>query len=153
MAGFIEFPGPIVFKKIELLKEDTLALWGTMTAQHMLEHLLLPLKFSRGVFEVPVVTPLDKLEKTKRIMLLSDAPFKRDFQAPFIGPGLQALKYKSLDESKLALFKEIEAFLFYWKENPNSIFAHPIFGSLNEKEWYLFHSKHFTHHLSQFGLV
>lgn len=153
MADFITFPGPIVFEKVEQLKEDTPALWGTMTAQHMLEHLLLPLEFSRGLFDVPLVSPIEKVEKIKRIMLLSDAPLKRDFPAPFLSPGLQPLKFGSLAESKLALYKEIEAFLNFWKENPSSIFTHPIFGPLNEKEWYVFHSKHFTHHLSQFGLV
>ncbi len=53
---FIAFPGTeAVSECLNKLKEDTPALWGTMGPQHMLEHLVLPLQFSRGMFEVPLV--------------------------------------------------------------------------------------------------
>jgi hypothetical protein len=153
MEKFIEFPGPVVFQKIELLQEGLPALWGTMTAWHMMEHLMLPLQFSRGEFDVPLVTPAEKVEKVKRIMLMSDAPLKRDFAAPFIGEGLQPLKYASFEESKMKLLEEVNRYLLFWEENERAIFVHPIFGPLNKAEWLIFHRKHFTHHLSQFGLL
>jgi hypothetical protein len=151
---FIEFPGTErVFSLIERLQEDVACLWGTMTPHHMLEHLILPLQFSRGVFDVPLVTPLDKVEKVKRIMLMSDAPLKKDFPAPFIGPGLQPFKFASFGLAQTELKREISMFLEFMDENPNAIFTHPIFGDLNREEWYMFHRKHFTHHFSQFGLI
>ncbi|MCG9881157.1 MAG: DUF1569 domain-containing protein [Bacteroidia bacterium] len=152
--NFISFPGPEkVFELIDALKHDDVALWGTMSAQHMLEHLILPLQFSRGMFEVPLVTPAEKVEKLKRIMLLSDAPLKKDFAAPFISPGLQELKFASFELAQTEVKKEIELFLDYMNEHPEAVFTHPIFGELNREEWYLFHRKHFTHHLAQFGLL
>jgi len=30
---------------------------------------------------------------------------------------------------------------------------HPYYGNLNYEQWLLLHSKHFTHHFSQFGLM
>jgi hypothetical protein len=153
MAHFIEFPGPVVFELLSKSQAGMPAQWGLMTAQHMLEHLILPLQFSRGMFEVPLVTPIEKVEKVKRIMLLSDAPLKRDFDAPFLKPGLQELKFGNFESAKSELISEIEAFLSFWEANPSSVFVHPIFGELNREEWYLFHRKHFTHHFTQFGLL
>lgn len=151
---FIAFPGTEAVRKcLNNLKEDAPALWGTMGPQHMLEHLVLPLQFSRGMFEVPLVTPLDKVEKVKRIMLMSDAPLKKDFPAPFIGPGLQPFKCASFELARTELFLEIDLFLEFMQQNPEAVFTHPIFGDLNREEWYLFHRKHFTHHFGQFGLI
>jgi len=31
--------------------------------------------------------------------------------------------------------------------------VHPFFGELTAEQWLLFQKKHFTHHLSQFGLL
>jgi|LauGreDrversion4_1035100.scaffolds.fasta_scaffold01475_2 oxepin-CoA hydrolase/3-oxo-5,6-dehydrosuberyl-CoA semialdehyde dehydrogenase len=153
MANFIQFPGPTVVELLSKLQSETPAQWGIMTAQHMLEHLMLPLAFSRGEFKVPLVTPIEKVEKVKRIMLLSDAPLKRDFAAPFLGDGLQALKHANFEEAKLALMAEIELYINFWEQENEASFTHPIFGNLNKEEWYLFHRKHFTHHFTQFGLL
>lgn len=153
MKQFIEFPGGKVFELIDKLEAGTPANWGLMSAQHMLEHLMLPLQFSRGLFDVPMVTPAEKVLRVKQLMLLSDAPLKRDFPAPFLKPGLQDLKYGSFEEAKQLLLTEIDLFLRFWEANPSAIFVHPIFGELNREEWYIFHRKHFTHHFTQFGLL
>ncbi len=151
---FISFPGPEkVIQFVHRLNEADTAKWGIMTPQHMLEHLILPLQFSRGVFSVPLVTPVEKVEKVKRIMLLSDAPLKKDFAAPFISKGLQTLIYNSFEAAQKALIGEIELFLDFMEKNPNSVFTHPIFGALSREEWFLFHRKHFTHHFAQFGIT
>ena len=153
MAEFISFPPNNIGNILEKLSDKTPSLWGIMTAHHMLEHLLLPLEFSQGKFSVPLVTAEDKVEKVKRIALLSDAPLRRDFVAPFLGPGLQPFKFQTFNESKTALLNEIESYLTFWESNENAVFTHPIFGPLNREEWHLFHRKHFTHHFSQFGLL
>jgi hypothetical protein len=153
MDKFLAFPSSEIAILIDKLNPETPGLWGTMTAQHMLEHLLLPLEFSRGLFSVPLVTPADKVEKVKRIMLMSEAPLKRDFAAPFLGPGLQPLKFETFTKAQEALKKEVEVYIEFWEANPDANFTHPIFGPLNKEEWYLFQRKHFTHHFSQFGLV
>ncbi len=153
MKEFVDFPPNTINRYIENLKQGSTALWGTMTAQHMLEHLLLVLELSRGKFAVSIVTPPEKVEKVKRIMLLSDAPLKRDFNAPFLPPGLQPLIFGSFDEAKMGLLLEVDAYLHFWENNPDAKFSHPIFGELALSEWHLFHRKHFTHHFTQFGLM
>jgi hypothetical protein len=77
----------------------------------MLEHMLLPLEIAQGKLVVEVVTPAEKVEKTKLLFLMSEAPLKRGFPAPFLKEGLQELKYSSLDEASLALHNEINNFI------------------------------------------
>lgn len=151
MSNFIPFPSPVIEDFTFRIRPETPALWGKMSAWHMLEHLVIPLRFSRGEFEVPLVTPLEKVEKLKRLMLLSDAPLRRDFAAPFLGPGLQPFVNTDFASAQRNLLAEIQLFESYWNEHQASHFVHPVFGSLNRDEWYLFHSKHFTHHFKQFG--
>lgn len=153
MKQFVVFPPNTVNQYIENLKQDSIALWGTMSAQHMLEHLLLILELSRGKFAVSIVTPPEKIEKVKRIMLLSEAPLKRDFIAPFLPEGLQPLLFGTFAEAKKALLAEVDVYLQFWEHNPHSRFSHPIFGELSVNEWHLFHRKHFSHHFTQFGLL
>lgn len=153
MKEFVNFPPNTLNQYIENLKQDSIAVWGTMSAQHMLEHLLLILELSRGKFVVSIITPPEKIEKIKRIMLLSEAPFKRDFIAPFLPEGLQPLLFGTIEHAKKALLAEADAYIQYWEHNPYSRFSHPIFGELSANEWHLFHRKHFTHHFTQFGLL
>ncbi len=153
MVEFIPFPDHAIEAIIENLFENTPAKWGILTAPHMLEHLLLPIAISQGKLIVPLVTPVEKVEKVKRIMLLSDLPFQRNFSAPFLGSGLQPLKFQNFEESKKELMNEISAYIKFWEVNQNALFTHPIFGSLDRNEWHLFHRKHFTHHFIQFNLL
>ncbi|MBC7384362.1 MAG: hypothetical protein H7296_15455 [Bacteroidia bacterium] len=153
MTDFIKFPSDTLEDYLIMLDVKTPASWGSMTAQHMIEHLMLLMELSRGEFSVSLVTPPEKVEKVKRIILVSDAPFKKDFVAPFLPAGLQPLNYFSLKEAKDKLLKEVDVYLTYWQNNPESTFVHPIFGELSVAEWHLFHSKHFTHHFTQFNLL
>ena len=150
--AFINFPDFDLNEYISKLKIDTQPLWGSMTSQHMLEHMLLPLEIAQGKLVVEVVTPAEKVEKTKMLFLMSEAPLKRGFPAPFLKEGLQDLKYSSLEEAGLALQDEINNFIKCWNENPEAGFNHPVFGLLNKAEWIKFQSKHFTHHFTQFGI-
>ena len=153
MQQFIDFPSDEILHALNKLMPESQAVWGTMTAQHMVEHLLLVVELSKGKFDIAIITPPEKVEKIKRIMLYSDAPLKRDFAAPFLPDGLQTLNFESLEASKNALLKEIENYLRFWQMNPNAIFNHPVFGQLTADDWNLFHKKHFTHHFTQFGLL
>ncbi len=150
--AFIYFPDFDLNEYLSKLKIDTQPLWGSMTSQHMLEHMLLPLEIAQGKLVVEVVTPPEKVEKTKLLFLMSEAPLKRGFPAPFLKEGLQDLKYSSLEEAGLALQNEISNFIKFWNENPEAGFNHPVFGLLNKAEWTKFQSKHFTHHFTQFGI-
>jgi hypothetical protein len=151
MEQFIAFPSEEIWQLMGTLQPDTPAMWGMMTPQHMVEHLQLPLKIAKGEISVEVITPADKVERVKTLMLLGPAPLKKGFAAPFLPEGqLIPLQYSNLSAAIAALKEEVASFETFYANYTGEKIAHPVFGPLNKEEWYLFQSKHFTHHLRQF---
>lgn len=146
------FPHPIIDIALNHLQSDTLALWGQMSAQHMLEHLEMVLHASIGKFNIPFPTDEGNTQRIKQMILLSDHAFRRNFKAPFLGDSPPPLKYKDLSQAKESLKNSIALFEKYYLENPDMVHTHPVFGSLTYAEWKVFHAKHFAHHFNQFGL-
>ncbi len=141
--------------KLSLLKKlhpETKQLWGKMSAQHMVEHLILAVRTSNGKLNVGCFNPPEKWQTLKRF-LLSSRPLPKDFLNPIIGENLLLLEYKNLDEAMKILTQEVEDYYKYFEEKPDALLLNPTFGELNKDEWDVFHDKHFTHHLSQFGIV
>ncbi len=137
------------------LQPDTQPVWGLMTAQHMVEHLLLVVNLSIAKFKTPieVVTPAEKLPKYKAA-LMGDFPLPREFKAPMLPTdSLLPLRFAELETAKEALCKGIDNFFAYYEANPSATNPHPVFGECNFQEWQRFHAKHFTHHFEQFGLI
>ncbi len=125
-------------------------LWGSMSAQRMVEHLSDVLRGSNGKVKMDVLTPAEKLESMQRF-LLSDKPMNRNIEVPF------AKKDTPLrnEEIELAIDEFVEEWLDFEThfETENQEETHPFYGSLNKEQWLRLHSKHFTHHFEQFGLV
>lgn len=138
------------FKK---LTPDRVPVFGLMTAQHMVEHVCITFSLSNGRREIPQTTPERLANITKRRLLESDMAFPKGFKAPVL-PENETLPYQydSLDAAIDALEKEIDAFEEWFQKNPESRPVHPVMGPLTYDEWQVFHSKHLTHHLEQFGL-
>lgn len=147
------YPQTDFFRITEKLTPDTSPLWGTMTAQHMLEHLLLVLKVGTGKIIGTVVTPEDKIPRAKAF-LMSEKPMPQDYKAPFLPQdGLVPLEYSDFEMAKSKLAEEIIFFYEFYEKNPDAIFPHPVFGMCNAEEWDMMQRKHFTHHFAQFGLL
>jgi len=138
-------------KALDKLNDEQTPLWGRMTPQHMVEHLIMTLQSSDGKIKVECVTPPEKLPASKRF-LLSSRPLPKLFINPVIGSDLLPLKFSGLDEARKMLKQEIEYYFKFFRENPNAKTTHVTFGKLNKDEWDNFHQKHFIHHLAQFGL-
>lgn len=141
---------------INLLKnltKEKKPLWGMMTSQHMVEHLVMAVQSSTGkiVFD-RFITPEDKMAIAKRF-LNSTRPFPKLFVNEVIGAGLKPLFCSDLDSAIEELKKEIIFFEEYFRINPEAKPINATFGPLNYDEWIAFHNKHFTHHLTQFGLI
>jgi hypothetical protein len=135
------------------LTSDAQPIWGKMTPQHMIEHLVLAVKLSNGSETInECMTPEDRLPLMKKI-LMSTRPLPKNFVNTVVGEGLKPLVYDSLEQAKESLQSELEQFENYFKENPSSVLNNPTFGPLNYEEWAQFHRKHLTHHFSQFGLT
>jgi len=138
--------------KINLLKSNQKPVWGKMSAQHMVEHLILAVKMGNGKLKLECINPADKLPKLKKF-LMSSRPMPKGFVNPVIGMDNLPLNYPSLDEAMSKLKEEIEDYYRFFEENPDAKPVNVTFGELNKTEWDHFHKKHFTHHLEQFGLL
>lgn len=139
-------------KLLDQLQPDTKRLWGKMSAQHMVEHLILAFRSSNGKLTVSCPYPPEKLPALKRF-LLSSKPLPKEFVSPAVGIELHPLEYESIVEAKKILYGEVEDYYKYFAENPSAHPTNPTFGDLNKDEWAVFHEKHLTHHFGQFGIT
>jgi hydroxymethylglutaryl-CoA reductase/oxepin-CoA hydrolase/3-oxo-5,6-dehydrosuberyl-CoA semialdehyde dehydrogenase len=127
-------------------------LWGKMTPQHMVEHLILAVQMSNGKLTLECFNPPEKIPSLKRF-LMSSRPMPKLFVNPVIGEALRPLEYSSFEEAIEKLKKEIDVYILFFENNPDAKQVNVTFGELNKEEWNVFHKKHFRHHLTQFGLL
>lgn len=150
MKEYVDFLQNEVPEKLESLSANSKAQWGTMKAEEMLEHLRVALVLSVENVEDEIIVPNDKLEMYKRF-LISDKPFGKDLPKPGSFDKIEA-QPGALNEKKEQLLAAVHSTILYFNQNPNHKAIHPSFGKLNVAEWLHLHRKHFTHHLTQFGL-
>jgi len=136
---------------LKSLNAQTLPLWGKMSPQHMVEHLILAVQMSNGKLRVENKADVSKLPTLKRF-LLSSRPLPKEFVNPLIGKNLLPLIFSSMVEAVQHLTIEVKDYLSYFSSNPDAVLINATFGPLNFSEWEIFHQKHFRHHFAQFGL-
>jgi len=141
-----------IYKYLDLLTEKTIAVWGLMKSQHMVEHLIGTLLLSQGEFKVPAAIPKEKQGRA-RAFLLSDQPLTRNISFPNSNGSLKPLMFDNIKMAKHELIKTVKTTMDYFESNPNAQADHPYGGSLGFNEWMVFHYKHFVHHFKQFGLI
>ncbi len=151
--SFIDIDRNVIATCLDKLSTDTKALWGSMTAQHMLEHLEYSTRISSGeIQDFDIETPekiLDKVHAT----LYNYKPMPRNFDAPQrLEKELQSLKHTDLETAKEKLLEAYDDYISYFEEHPSASLKNIVFGDLNRYEWTLFHRKHFNHHFGQFQL-
>lgn len=138
---------------LESLSEDSPAVFGMMTPQHMVEHLAILFYLGRKEVGLPCVTPDDKLADMQAF-LNTNEPFWKGFKAVGIPEnGLADLRYGNLGEAKAKLLSNIDAFYAFHEANPATKILHPVFGKIGLEAWERFHYKHCIHHLQQFGAL
>lgn len=137
---------------LRTLDQNQRPVWGKMTPQHLVEHLVGSWRISNGRARVKCIFEGEELEK-RRSFLLSDAPYAKNITNPVQGDGLAPLRKPSLEAAILQLEDEMHAFFKHFEENPNAIEMHPVFGELDYDGWVSFQHKHMSHHLSQYQLV
>jgi oxepin-CoA hydrolase/3-oxo-5,6-dehydrosuberyl-CoA semialdehyde dehydrogenase len=149
--AFLELDITLLINKLDELTPNTQPKWGGMSAQQMVEHLSDSIKISSGKLNVGLEIPEDKIAKMQEI-LASDKEMPKNFVVPF------AKKDTPLRHEELAL--AIDEFLLEWidfeeyfNEKPHATAIHPYYGPLKYDQWLRLHSKHFTHHFQQFGLI
>ena len=136
---------------LENLDEKKSASWGKMTSQRMIEHLSDCIYMSCGIGNHELLIPEEKI-KGMQAFLISDKEMPQNIQVPF------AKENTPLRNTDIEL--AIDEFTMAWvdfeemySENSKKTALHPYYGNLNYEQWLLLHSKHFTHHFTQFGLM
>lgn len=142
-----------IIEASKTLKIDTPPIFGKMTAQHMLEHLIITLKISSGRINLPVFQPSEDAIKQKQTLLETDMKFPRGIQAPGSDGTLTSLKLSNLKDAQQGFSDALEQFNQYFEINPEETPIHPRFGVLTGLEWKVFHEKHMEHHFLQFGIT
>jgi oxepin-CoA hydrolase / 3-oxo-5,6-dehydrosuberyl-CoA semialdehyde dehydrogenase len=134
------------------LREDARPAWGTMTAQHMVEHLAWVFEVSIGQANVECSVPEARRERWKAF-LFDATPMPQEFRNPALTAGLPSLRHAGLAEARAALSRVVDRFLEQSRARPDASYTHPTFGPLVAEEWSRSHFKHVYHHLRQFGLI
>ncbi|MEN9914108.1 MAG: hypothetical protein RL528_850 [Bacteroidota bacterium] len=136
---------------LENFDEKKSASWGKMTPQRMIEHLSDCIYMSCGIGNHELLIPEEKI-KGMQAFLISDKEMPQNIQVTFAKENTPLRNTDielALDEFTMAWvdFEEM------YSEDSKKTELHPYYGNLNYEQWLLLHSKHFTHHFTQFGLI
>lgn len=148
---FIQTDLEIFLSHLSKLDASTKPLWGKMSAQRMVEHLTDSIRMSVGEEKYPLLIPEEKIEKMKAV-LASDTPMPKEFNVPF-APEEYELRNEEIELAVDEFAENWIAYEEYYESNVGSENLHPFYGKLNKEGWDRLHSKHFTHHFEQFGLM
>jgi oxepin-CoA hydrolase/3-oxo-5,6-dehydrosuberyl-CoA semialdehyde dehydrogenase len=127
--------------------------WGTMTAQHMVEHLEMGYRIASGeIQDFKVATPEKYLEKVAATLWNYDK-MPHNHKMPLLKDGvLEDLKHADLETAKAALLVARNEYIDFFKKNPKATTKNVVFGALTKYEWTLLERKHVAHHFEQFGI-
>jgi len=151
---FVEMTSEKIKESLNRLTEETKPKWGIMTPQHLMEHLEEGYRILSGeIQDFEVATPEKVLEKV-HASLYNYEKFPRNTRFPTMKKDvLEDLRHPDLETAKQKMLEAREAYLNFFKENPDSRLKNMVFGMLNRYESYLLERKHLNHHFEQFGLI
>ncbi len=151
---FVELDTVKIEDLLSKLTADHMPKWGSMTPQHMLEHMEYTYRIASGeIQDFDVATPEKVLEKVHNT-LYDYRKMPRSYDFPLAEKSkITILKHPDIETAKKAMLAAREAYLLYFKENPTAETKNAVFGALNKYEWYLMERKHLNHHFEQFGLI
>ncbi len=148
---FIDADLETALQLLNKLDKDDKPLWGTMSAQRMVEHLTDTIRLACGEGNFQLEIPEEKVERAQSF-LASEHPMPKNFVATFAPEDAQ-LRNEDFDLAIDEFSQAWIAFEEYYEEHPDAVNIHPNFGKLSYKQWIRIHSKHLTHHLQQFGIL
>jgi len=141
-----------ISSSLKQLSEDTKPTWGTLTVKNMLIHLTQSCKMMHLGNTQLVIK--EKHIKKAIDFLYTDKPISRGIKIPIdVGYNFNDGIEEDIEELKENLQDAVNTMLSFLNNSTDFKSIHPFFGELNAEEWLLFQKKHFTHHLSQFGLL
>lgn len=153
-SPFIEINRDNITSFINQLTENNVANWGTMTPQHMVEHLEIALQMATGEVAVgEIKTPAEHLEKVRE-MIFNHKAMPKLFKHPLMHPdNLEDLRHPDLQTAKANFIEAYNRYELFFKANPETRTPNAVFGLMDKFEWDLLNTKHFNHHFQQFGIL
>lgn len=148
---FVDTELEVVLPIFDKLTETTPALWGSMSSQRMVEHLVDVIRIATGESPQGLLIDEEKLPSMLRF-LESDKPMAKEIQVPFATADMPLRN----EELALAIDEYTEAWISFeelYETNTDLTHVHPYYGPLNYVQWKRLHAKHLTHHFQQFGLL
>jgi oxepin-CoA hydrolase/3-oxo-5,6-dehydrosuberyl-CoA semialdehyde dehydrogenase len=136
------------------LSEQSRAGWGSMTPQHMVEHLETALRIASGEIQnFDILTPAEHLDKYRE-MIFSHEKMPRMHKHPLMKKdGNENLIHPNLAAAKQKLLEAYDVYELYFRQNPDIRTKNAVFGMMDKFEWDLMHVKHINHHFEQFGML
>lgn len=150
--NYLDSPNTVA-SLLRALPPDQLPVFGTLTPQHMVEHLSFVLGFSSGLRTAQQTVSPEKSAIYKAKFILGPDPFPKGVQLERGNITLPPLSHPDMDAAVDGLLIAIETFHRYFEDHPEAAPVHPFFGPMSHAEWRVSHNKHFTHHLQQFNLI
>ncbi|MCX7743175.1 MAG: DUF1569 domain-containing protein [Flavobacteriales bacterium] len=127
-------------------------LWGKLSAQGMIEHMVDSVAIAYGKQVHALQTPPEMIEKAKAFAM-SDKEFKPNTKNSLMGDEPAPLRHENIKDAIQELHQEVSSFFTFYHNYPQAIVTNPFFGDMNYKEWLHLLYKHARHHLKQFGLI
>jgi len=151
---FVEMTSEKIKECLNKLSDDSKPKWGTLTPQHMLEHIEYSYRIASGeIQDFDIATPEEAWEKVQET-LYNYKPMPKGYDFPLSKKGvLEKLNHENLQIAKLKFIEAREAYLEFFKEYPELSTKNVVFGNLEKFDWYLLERKHLNHHFKQFGLL
>jgi len=140
----------VVLSKLSMIKQDAKPVFGKMNGQQMIEHLSFLLQISNGRVRADFYVSDEKTTRRKPF-LNTEGELQIGFKMKTLSEEPTELKFNSVGEAINDLFIQIDGFNTHFKTVKSE--NHPFFGELDYEYWQKFHTKHFTHHFKQFGLI
>jgi oxepin-CoA hydrolase/3-oxo-5,6-dehydrosuberyl-CoA semialdehyde dehydrogenase len=150
----VELTDEKIAASINKLTEDAKPRWGILTPQHLLEHLEQGYRIMSGeIQDFEIATPEKILDKVHHSLYNYDK-FPMGTSFPTMKKGaLEDLIHPDFAAAKVKFWEAREAYLSFFKENPEAVLKNMVFGELNRYESYLLERKHLNHHFEQFGIL
>jgi oxepin-CoA hydrolase/3-oxo-5,6-dehydrosuberyl-CoA semialdehyde dehydrogenase len=151
---FVEMTEEKIAECINKLTENSKPKWGTMSAQHLVEHLEFGYRIASGEIQDFDITTPEKIFDKVHNTLYNYEKMPQNFDFPLAEKSkINELKHSDLAEAKEKMMQARSQYLAYFNQNPDALLKNAVFGEMNRYEWYLLERKHLNHHFEQFEVL
>ena len=136
---------------LNALQPGSIAAWGNLAAQNMIEHLIEAVEYTNGKRTGELAFSEEEAYKQKQFCVHSDFVTPAGVKG-YLSDAMIGTRYKDIPTAIEAFNKALHAFDLFFKPADRTA-IHQAFGPMDYQEWITWHGKHFAHHFRQFGLI